>query len=341
MMDTGESYPEMEATPQRKRFSIWRDVLVDQELTEGLKSSVSLVQGECIQRSKKKVNPGLLSDVLIERDVESFVIPSACIKKKLRDEREDRKRKESGKEDVKTKPGSKKSTRKSKKPRKSQLTNQKSNKDNKLSQSKKKKLKKSFLNNALAIEISSALKEPRVDLILSAISVLGEPMVKRIFAQTLDVETAGGIMLSNMSRRRTPGGVFFHLIKSDKNISKSQSNKIFGEDIKLRCNKTKKANKKQKARLESLADVMSSCSMKPDEKKEAVVEVQSKSMPLPEKCLNAWKTAFSSSSSLPSVSALVKKQETTPRITCTEEKGHELRKTIDEVLAELEGEDME
>lgn len=317
-----ESSLGVKATPLNKRFSIWRDVLIDQELTEGMKSSVSLTNvngGQRVTRkSKKKKRTN--KDVVIERDVETFVIPRDCLKQKPKYDREGHKE---------PRPGNKKSTKKIKKPVKDILR-----KSEGLSQSKKKKLKKQAMTNSVVIEIATALKEPRVDLIMKSITVLGEPMVKRIFAQTLDVESAGGLKTSNQSRKRSPGGVFFHLIKNDSSVSKSMTNRIFGDDIKLRT-KNKKGNKKQKAKLESLADVMSSFSMKP-QVNEVVSPVEK--TPLSEKCLQTWKAAFSGSSKSPQVKIV----DTQKNIVLSDAaKKPDLVKTMGELLDELEADMIE
>src|SRR5271170_2392003 len=40
---------------------------------------------------------------------------------------------------------------------------------------------------------------------------LGRTQSRQLFEQTIQIEENGGLMLQNGSRRRTPGGVFFHL----------------------------------------------------------------------------------------------------------------------------------
>jgi hypothetical protein len=46
------------------------------------------------------------------------------------------------------------------------------------------------------------------------VRVLGAPRVVLLLKETLQVEQQGGLMVKNGSRRRTPGGVFFHLAKT-------------------------------------------------------------------------------------------------------------------------------
>ncbi|HYU75520.1 MAG TPA: phosphorylated adapter RNA export RNA-binding domain-containing protein, partial [Ktedonobacteraceae bacterium] len=45
-----------------------------------------------------------------------------------------------------------------------------------------------------------------------AVKALGTEQALALLKETLSIETQGGLMLPDQSRRRTPGGVFFHLI---------------------------------------------------------------------------------------------------------------------------------
>src|SRR5437899_12411821 len=47
--------------------------------------------------------------------------------------------------------------------------------------------------------------------IYAIVRALGRTQAHRLLEQTLQIEENGGIMLPDNSRRRTPGGVFFHL----------------------------------------------------------------------------------------------------------------------------------
>lgn len=50
------------------------------------------------------------------------------------------------------------------------------------------------------------------------VKVLGKDTSTRIFKRTQEIENAGGMHVDNHSRRRTPGGVFIKLLRSDKII---------------------------------------------------------------------------------------------------------------------------
>ncbi len=66
----------------------------------------------------------------------------------------------------------------------------------------------------IAVQLGETEEEPRRQ-IKRAMRVLGEERTRSLVAQTLEVEAAGGLMLPNESRRRTPGGVFFHLMRAN------------------------------------------------------------------------------------------------------------------------------
>ena len=65
-------------------------------------------------------------------------------------------------------------------------------------------------------EIAAQLGETRLTPlgeIARAVATLGEERVRAVVAEALAVEARGGLMLPDGSRRRTPGGVFFHLLR--------------------------------------------------------------------------------------------------------------------------------
>ncbi len=82
--------------------------------------------------------------------------------------------------------------------------------------------------DVIAEEIVTQFGETEVEpkrLIGRALRNLGEERVRAFVAQALEVEAAGGLMLPDGSRRRTPGGVFFYLMRGG--IDKKASRKIF------------------------------------------------------------------------------------------------------------------
>ena len=69
-------------------------------------------------------------------------------------------------------------------------------------------------SRALVSTIADALQEPNVDLIRRVVRVLGESRAHALLEETRTIEAAGGLLTADQSRRRTPGGVFFHVVKS-------------------------------------------------------------------------------------------------------------------------------
>jgi len=70
---------------------------------------------------------------------------------------------------------------------------------------------------ALAGEIAAQLGETEPEpagLIARALRLLGAEQVQAIVARVREVEVSGGMMLPDGSRRRTPGGVFFYLLRT-------------------------------------------------------------------------------------------------------------------------------
>jgi len=56
---------------------------------------------------------------------------------------------------------------------------------------------------------------------------LGADQARTFLTRTQEIEAAGGLMLPDGSRRRTPGGVFFHLVRADDNLSREDRLYIF------------------------------------------------------------------------------------------------------------------
>ena len=78
--------------------------------------------------------------------------------------------------------------------------------------------------DAIASLLGEMEPEPRRQ-IARALRVLGTERVRALVDRTLEVEAAGGLMLPDGSRRRTPGGVFFHLVRGG--VDRKQVYKIF------------------------------------------------------------------------------------------------------------------
>src|SRR5262249_13674139 len=68
--------------------------------------------------------------------------------------------------------------------------------------------------DALTVETSAAsLQEPQVPLLRQVLRTLGPDRCAAILMETLTCEANGGMLTKDGTRRRTPGGVFFQLVK--------------------------------------------------------------------------------------------------------------------------------
>ncbi len=56
---------------------------------------------------------------------------------------------------------------------------------------------------------------------------LGADHARAVLARTQEIEAAGGLLLPDGSRRRTPGGTFFHLVRTDDSLSREDRIYIF------------------------------------------------------------------------------------------------------------------
>lgn len=212
-----------------KRFSIWSDLLVERELSDSMISALS--------RSKKaKKAARKAARALEDRMSTDPWLPEGAEEST----------------DKIVRPGSKRSTKRNK-IKKQSIKSSTSN----LSKKARKKLNKKSPHYKLMVEIASKLEEPRRDLITNVIKTLGDTMALRFLSETLDVESAGGLMTTNSSRRRTPGGVFFHLIRNSKHVTPQHLDAIFGLDQANHQSK-RKLKKKQAKRLDSLANNLES-----------------------------------------------------------------------------------
>jgi hypothetical protein len=61
--------------------------------------------------------------------------------------------------------------------------------------------------------LAQALQEPKRALLLKVLRILGQDRCAAILADTLQCEDGGGMLTKDGTCRRTPGGVFFQLVK--------------------------------------------------------------------------------------------------------------------------------
>ena|SRR6516225_5278311 len=62
-------------------------------------------------------------------------------------------------------------------------------------------------------KLADLLQEPNVPLLRQVLRTLGQDRCAAILADTLTCEANGGMLTKDGTRRRTPGGVFFQLVR--------------------------------------------------------------------------------------------------------------------------------
>ncbi|CAH1401689.1 unnamed protein product [Nezara viridula] len=95
-------------------------------------------------------------------------------------------------------------------------------------------------------QISENLREPNKELISEIISALGIVRTMQYYNKTRIIEQQGGLCCKDGSRRRKPGGVFFHLIYHDTSVSESIK-QIFSNEARKKY-KMKKIEIKERRR---------------------------------------------------------------------------------------------
>lgn len=99
----------------------------------------------------------------------------------------------------------------------------------------------------VAADIAARLEETNAELVERVVQVLGVTRSRKLLGMTEDIEATGGLLIRDKSRRRTPGGVFFFLVKA--NTTKEEANMVFGEEIRQRERMRKKYRREQTRRI--------------------------------------------------------------------------------------------
>lgn len=81
-------------------------------------------------------------------------------------------------------------------------------------------------------ELARRLQEPKVELLERCVTVLGIPQCLKLLGMVEDIEANGGLMTLDKSRRRTPGGVFFYILRAQ--APRRQAHLIFAEEMQER-----------------------------------------------------------------------------------------------------------
>ncbi|KAJ8717383.1 hypothetical protein PYW08_005782 [Mythimna loreyi] len=98
----------------------------------------------------------------------------------------------------------------------------------------------------VADDIADGLSEDKKELLGQIVQGVGANKAIEIYKETQRVEAEGGMLVMNGTRRRTPGGVYFFLLKRDSDVSQEMVNQIFTEDRKETQRKVKRARAKSR-----------------------------------------------------------------------------------------------
>jgi len=74
-------------------------------------------------------------------------------------------------------------------------------------------------------QLAEILQEPKVPLLRQVLRTLGQERCAALLAETLACEANGGLLTQDGTRRRTPGGVFFQLVK--KRATRQERHRLF------------------------------------------------------------------------------------------------------------------
>ncbi|XP_043240704.1 phosphorylated adapter RNA export protein-like [Amphibalanus amphitrite] len=217
-MDTGHNAEFAEAArkfqARRARLAVWSSVLAEDGITEDLAGGLGQL------RSGKRV----------ERDVESYQLPELPPR-----------------------------------PERPSADNPRKRGFQQASQGWRKKKVESVVLEPLAVtedspteqvaaDIALKLREEKPEIIANVVKIIGTKKSIELFEETKSVEEGGGMLVNNWSRRRTPGGVFIQLLKTDPEVTEEQVRDVFREDRRQRDRERKVAKRRrQRARLAAVA----------------------------------------------------------------------------------------
>merc|ERR1712004_212787 len=166
----------------------------------------------------------------------------------------------------------------------------------------------------LGDELAAKLSEPKMELMVGVVDLVGHEVAVELFNKTKEVEAQGGMMIKNGERRRTPGGVFLQLLRDYGQDEKearvnhkhvklffAQSNRDFQGARKAKKHSTK--NKDFKSELEAFRKMSKHKATKQkEEETEAAMTIKEELKPLPD-ILSCVAQRMSNSSSTASSSS--------------------------------------
>ncbi|CAG9563800.1 unnamed protein product [Danaus chrysippus] len=101
----------------------------------------------------------------------------------------------------------------------------------------------------IALDIAEKLSEEKTELVGRIVEVLGAKKAIEIYKETQRIEADGGMLVMNGTRRRTPGGIYFFLLKRDDDVSQDMINQIFTEDRKNTARRLKQTRARSRQKV--------------------------------------------------------------------------------------------
>ncbi|XP_063225930.1 phosphorylated adapter RNA export protein [Bacillus rossius redtenbacheri] len=132
----------------------------------------------------------------------------------------------------------------------------------------------SSTDEEMALDIANKLSEPKDDLILRIVTILGKEKAVEYFKKTQEIEADGGMLIKNNSRRRTPGGVYLFLVKLDTDIPPEKQKEVFLYERHTEVAKKRESARKRRAKAEELRRTLSAENMLPNLSSHADLAVQ-------------------------------------------------------------------
>jgi len=97
--------------------------------------------------------------------------------------------------------------------------------------------------SALGKQLAEILSEPKRELVIGVLDLVGGQIALELFSKTKSIEAAGGMMIKNGDRRRTPGGVFLHLLRelsNDPRVDPKRIKQFFSQSQKINTQNERK-----------------------------------------------------------------------------------------------------
>jgi len=98
----------------------------------------------------------------------------------------------------------------------------------------------------LGEELANRLCEPKTELIVGVVELVGPEVALELFRKVRHIESEGGMMIKNNARRRTPGGVFLHLLREMG--SNPNDSRVEGQAVKAFFAQTNQQQQQQQNR---------------------------------------------------------------------------------------------